>query len=291
MTEKTKKSATKSAKAQKTQKPITIVNIELTDEQKREAEITELLKKELPNGKPELKAHAEDLVTAYNECYQDAKFDTAQKLNSKLEETVNKYTSIAREEVFNQCKAAEDPMLEAVKVLVYKTIRVKVSKVGESKIPVSSIEEAEKYIDLLKLNKAVNGGIGHDKKWLYMIEKLNMHLTIQTAKELGVKNVGDINKSFAMQEASKQIALGKNPCSNTSMLKTLQSIVTAMLGDGHKAVSWDVKFIHKAYCKKGKKALTIVCANNKQLTQYIAEVCHRIVTGELYSVEYKKIKS
>ena len=64
--------------------------------------------------KAELRAKAEELVLAYNDAVQNGDFNTATKLNAEIEETVNEYTSIAREECFNKLKATKDPMLAAV---------------------------------------------------------------------------------------------------------------------------------------------------------------------------------
>ena len=75
------------------------------------------------------------------------------------------------------------------------------------------------------------------------------------------------------------------------MLRTLQTIVTSMLGEGYKATSHDVNYLLSVYTKKNRKALTVSCANHKNFTSYIAEICHRIVLGKHYDVEYKAKKS
>ena len=159
-------------------------------------------------------------------------------------------------------------------------------------VAIRKIADKEKYIDLAKLHKRITGGIGADKTWIYQVERFNMCMTAQRAQDLGcsAENLKDINDSYAMSEIAKQVQLGKNPCSNTQLLKTLATIITAMLGEGYKPNSHDVAFLKSVYAKKGKAALTVACANHKNFRNYIAEVCHRIVTGGIYTVEFKKAK-
>lgn len=245
--------------------------------------------KKIPT-KAELRATAESLVKDYNDAIQGGKYDIAVKLNEKIDETVNEYTSIAREECFNALKATEDPMMEAVKTLVYPTIRAKDTKQGDEKIPVRVLEDVEKPIDLLKLHKFVGGdGIGKDENWSHLIEKLNYLLTCRKAAELGVKPTKIID-NYAMSDIAKKIDMGETPYSKTALLKALQTVVTAMIGAEYKVSSHDVGYLTSVYSRKNRVALTVSCANHKYMRQYMAEICHRIVLGKSYDLEYKKIK-
>lgn len=257
-----------------------------------------------------LREKAEMLIKDYNDAVQsgnyslymevpktDASGNPADGTEEKLvrevvEQLVNEYTSIARDECFAALKSTDDPMLEAVKQLTFKTIRIVDRMVGEEKqkTPVSSIEDSEKPIDLLKLHKYVGGdGIGKNKDWAYMVEKLNFLMTAQKAVDLGIDPQA-VNDSYAMSEISKAIDLGKTPTSKTNILKTLQAIVTAMVGDEYKATSHDVNFLYSVYSRKNRAALTVTCANHKYMRQYMAEICHRIVLGKSYALDFKQIK-
>ena len=253
--------------------------------------------------KEELRARAEVLAQIFNEEVQNGNYaptievfstevegTTGVLVREYMEQTVNEYTSIARKECFDALKETEDPMLEAVKQLSYPTIRIVDKKVGEDKqkIPVTTIEDTEKQIDLLKLYKHC-GSIGKDPNWLHMVEKFNFLLTAQKAVDLGIDPKA-INDSYAMSEIAKGYDLGKNPASKTNLLKTLQTIVTAMIGEEYKAVSHDVNFLLSVYSRKSRKALTVTCANHKYMRGYVMEICHRIVTGKSYAVEYKAVK-
>ena len=268
------------------------------------SEMSEICTKRGTLTKAELREKAEALTEVYNNAVQSGVFNpmmeypaetadgapTVVSVREVIEQTINEHTSIAREECFAALKATNDPMLEAVKQLTFPTIRIVDKKVGdEAKIPVSSIEDSEKAIDLLKLHKAVEGGIGKDAKWPAMVEKLNCLMTAQKAVDLGI-NPKAIHDSYAMSDIAKQIDLGKTPTSKTNLLKTVQSIVTAMIGEEYKAVSHDVNFLMSVYSRKNRKALTVTCANHKYMRQYLMEICHRIVEGKSYAVDYKQAK-
>lgn len=237
----------------------------------------------------ELHASLEANVTAYNSAMVEGKFDEAAKADSETADAIGEYTSIVRDICLEDCAAADDPMMEAVKALSFATLGVKDTKKGNSKIPVRELVEKERQIDLLRLHKFVDGGIGHNKDWPYMIEKLNLLLTCQKAVDLGI-DPASINDSYAMSSIAKGYDLGKNPASKTNLLKTLTAIVQAMIGEEYKPVSHDVNFLMSVYSRKSRQALTVTCANHKYMRGYVMEICHRIVTGKTYEVDYKKFR-
>lgn len=240
----------------------------------------------------ELRELAESKTRDYNDALQNGEMDKVAETESDIDDAISEYTGIAELLAFDTCEKSENPMVTAVTMLTFRTIAKKDIKEEGSKVAIRKIDDKEKYIDLAKLHKRINGGIGADKTWIYQVEKLNMCMTAQRAQDLGcsAENLKDINDSYAMSEIAKQVQLGKNPCSNTQLLKTLTTIITAMLGEGYKPNSHDVAFLKSVYAKKGKAALSVACANHKNFRNYIAEVCHRIVTGGIYTVEFKRAK-
>ena len=233
----------------------------------------------------QLKSEVEGIVKTYNDAIQNGRFEESTKADTAMTEKINEYTATVRDMCFEDCKATDDPMLTAVKTLSYVTIGVKDEKKGDDKVPVRTVVDKERAIDLLKLDKYC-GGIGHDKEWMHIAQKMNFLLTCQKARDLGL-DPQKVNDSYAMSEIARQFEMGKNPTSKTNMLRTLQMVVTAMLGDGYKATSHDVNFLLSVYSRKNRKALVVSCANHRNFRGYIAEVCHRIVTGKEYELEYK----
>ena len=233
----------------------------------------------------ELKSSVEEQVKVFNDAVQNGRFEESTKADKAMADTINEYTATVRDMCFEECKATDDPMLAAVKTLSYVTIGVKDEKMGDDKVPVRTVVDKERAIDLLKLDKYC-GGIGHDKEWMHVAQKMNFLLTCQKARDLGL-DPQKVNDSYAMSEIARQFEMGKNPTSKTNLLKTLQMVVTAMVGDGYKATSHDVNFLLSVYSKKNRKALTVSCANHRNFRGYVMEVCHRIVTGKSYELEYK----
>ena len=242
----------------------------------------------------QLRAKAEEAAKEYNAAFQDGKLREASDAAAEIDKAVTDYTSIAEMLAQDLCIKSEDPMKTAVTLLSFQTIAAKDVKEGEgaAAIEVRTIVDKEKAIDLKKLHGKVEGGIGHDKNWIFMVEQFNTCMTAQRAADLGYspEQLKEINDSYAMSNLARKMKLGENPCSNTQLLKTLQGIVTAMLGEEYKATSHDVVFLKSVYAKKGRAALAVSCANHNNFRKYIAEVCHRIVCNKMYTVEYKKAK-
>lgn len=236
----------------------------------------------------QLRSEAESLTKDYNEAIQNGKYEDATKADKEITEKVNEYTGIVRDMCFEDCKATPDPMLTAVRTLSFVTIGVKDEQKGDDKVPVRSIIEKERQIDLIKLDKYC-GGIGSNKEWMHIAQKMNFLLTAQKAVDLGI-NPKNVNDSYSMSEIARGFDMGKNPTSKTNLLKTLQTVITAMLGDEYKVTSHDVNFLMSVYSRKGRQALTVVCANHRYFVRYLAEVCHRVVTGKAYELDFKAKK-
>ena len=240
-----------------------------------------------------LRAVAEEKVKAYNELYQSGSFADAVKLEEEIDKAIGEYTAEARAQCFRNCKESGNPMLAAVTRLTYKTIATKNEEVGEAKIPVLSIVDKDKAIDLAKLHKYVEGGIGHDKNWIYIAEKFNCLLTAAAAIDLGI-DPKTVNDSYAMSAISKDIKLcgpksDEAPTTDNKKLAMLKVVIESMIGPEFKVTTHDLKFLMKVYTKKSRKALSVTTANQKYLRSYLAEICHKLVTGKVYDLDYKKI--
>lgn len=235
-----------------------------------------------------LRAKAEEQVKNYNELIQTGSYADAAKLDEEIQQTINEYTTEARKICFNVCKESENPMITAVTLLTFATIATKDEKVGDEKIPVRSVVDKDKAIDLQKLHKYIAGGIGADKNWIYVAEKFNCLLTASAAIDIGLDPKA-VNDSYEMSAISKDIDLGKVPTSDSAKLAQLKAVIESMIGDGYKVTTHDLKFLMKVYTKKSRKALTVTTANQKYLRGYLAEICHKLVTGKKYDIDYKKV--
>ena len=236
---------------------------------------------------PEVKAMAE----AYLEKADNAKLATDKTENEEaIQQCINRFKYLSKTACYAEAKASGDPMQYAVRKFYYPTIKLKEVKDKDSGTVIRSIVDAEAPIDLGDMHKKL-GGIGKDTNWIYTAEKLNYHLTIRAAERVGAKVKND---AYQMKKVSQERKLGKDPCSNTQMLKTLKVVISEMLGEefAGKVTSHDVNYLVDVYSNDNKKSKTaITAANHKTLRSYLKKVCYRILNGNKgYDVETREIK-
>ena len=237
------------------------------------------------NNLSELKDMAVELLDK-SENAEDVK--TRKEFDADIDTVITEYNKISKANCYKAAAESGDPLRYAVLQFSYPGLRVKETKDKDTGAILREIADTAKSIDLGDLHKRCDG-IGADKKWIYALERFNFYLTIRAAERVGAKVNSD---AFVMNEISKEISLGKTPCSNTQLLKTLQTIVTMMLGGEYKATSHDVHYLVDCYANDSKKSKTaITLANHKTLRQYMKKICYRILTnGTGYDVEQKEIK-
>lgn len=236
-------------------------------------------------------ADAEAKVSAYNDAIQNDKpLSELVEIRKDIDNILGDFASYKKFLAFEACAASPDPMLAAIDNPTYLVGKFVEEVPDGGKFPVARIDSATKAIDLLQLHKHIKGGIGHDKKWPYIVEALNSKLTARVGAAIGL-NPTEIMDSYAMSNIARDIDLGKNPTSNTNLLKTMRTVVAAMVGEeyGNKVTSHDVAFILECYSKKSRKALTLSVANHKTLRTIMGDVCRAVTHGESYAIDYKKV--
>lgn len=216
---------------------------------------------------------------------------------TEIVEKCEEYNEVSRIECYTKLAKAEDPLFAAIEKLTFKVYKYKeiVKKVEEVEVTTYKLIEGDQFIELKQFanfckRPEINKTIGKDENWLPMIEKFNCLLTAKAGKALGVKDLKKIEDSYAMSELARQIDMGKTPTSNTQMLKALQAIVTAMIGEEYKVSSHDVAFLNYAWGGKSRKALTVQASNHKQLRRSIMEICHKVAFDKSYELDYKAKK-
>lgn len=209
------------------------------------------------------------------------------------------YIDVKQRLVFMDAQLADRPMRAAILKHTFPIRKHKVSFEGEkdSKIKICKIEDVTRPIDLLAFDTYMKGTASANKDWPHMVTKLTMLLTADVAQRLGLDPKA-VNDSFAMSDIARKIELGETPTSNTAMLKTVQSIVDAILYEEnpetkknvYRASSHDVAYLREIFSKKGKKELSVACAKPAFMRAIMADICHRIVADKVYIVEYKQKK-
>lgn len=233
----------------------------------------------------EIKAMAEDYLIKANSA---EKSDDKTEYEDAMTQCINHYTFVSKNICYDAAKKSGNPMHYAVTEFFFPIIRLKETRDKEHDVIIRSIIDAEKPIDLSDMHKALNG-IGHDTNWIHTTEKFNYYLCVRAAERVGATIKSD---AYRMTEIARQRQLGKNPCSNTQLLKTLQTIITEMLGEGYKVTSHDVNYLIDVYANDDKRSKTgITAANHKTLRTYLKKVCYRVLTnGKGYDVSAKELK-
>lgn len=241
------------------------------------------------------KASIVALVQKYNELTLNEKTPAKdiKATQDALDKDLADYKVQANHLFYEECEASGDAMLEAVKRqdVVYLKTRDVTDK--ESKITKRIVEEKPTTVDLDAMHKyslevLKKDGIGKNKNWRNLLQKINFCLTLRVAKAIGVKDevYKDLEGYYTINAIAKDIDLGKNPLSNTQVLKTLQRAVTDMIGEEYKATSHDVAYMQECISKRAGSGV-IKAATHKEFYKILLDVCHHIVTGDPYGLKAK----
>ena len=240
------------------------------------------------------------LKAQYDESVKYAEFEKVSKITADMEEKIGEYQALSESVCFDELRKVDNPMLEAARRLTYTTIAAKPKK-EKGKPDYMDVYDVQKPIDPLRLHKHIDGGIGSDKGWNYIVERLNFSLTARKCIELGIDPKG-VNDSYAMSDEARQlkefhdVTLGRGRLNlnraNDKLKLDVQRVVDAMLGEGYTVNDNDIIYLTSIYAKKdNRKALTVACANHRYMRMYMMDICHRAITGEAYSVSYKVKKA
>lgn len=239
--------------------------------------------------KTEIRDELTALVKDYNESMQFGEFKVMRKLDESIKTKLEEYTKEAKSERFKELAALENPMLEIARNMTFSTLKV-VDKEEEAG-PVRVIESAEKAIDPLELHKRVDGGIGSDHMWPYMVERLNMALTAATAKDLGLDPKTVKSTMLMHEEATKLNMCADKSAADKAILADVQKTIDAMLGEGYTATPAMVQYLRKVHERGGKASLTVKCSNHAGMRGHMVVICHAAVTGDPFVLEYKQKKN
>lgn len=244
----------------------------------------------------EARDKAETKASEWNEANLENKpVDDIKAIETAVDEAIKDHLKYARMICFDICLEAEDPMVKACELLDFDAIKSTITEDNDAGTRTMTIDDCKKPVDLKKFAeyaKKRSKTIGHDTSWPLAVEKFNMLMTLDRAVQLGVspERIKEINDSYAIRDMAKQWDEGKNIISNTQELKSLAGVIQMMIGDAYKPVSHDLKYLHMIYTKKGKGALKVSCANHNLMRRYLQEICHRLITGKSYDVEFKVVK-
>ena len=277
-----------------------VVEAKVEAEAETAAETTEATAEEKTETKESIRAEIDKLLESRNRLSSKTSHDLIVKKDAEIDKLVKKYTGIVENECFAELKKSDNPLRAAAVQLSFKTICIKnASKDADS--DEKKVDEKVKAIDPEKLNGKVSGGIGHNKKeWIKGVRNLGFQLTSRAAIENGI-DPKTISDSYAMSKQADQIKAlmydakkYKKDQADKLTKSLLQEVVNDMVGEitdeaGEKVlVSDDIlnNLLH-GYTKLGKKQLSIACLDHSKLMLLMMQVCHCLITGDKFTLEYK----
>lgn len=243
----------------------------------------------------EIKDQLVDLINKYNVALKAKNLDDMTAIEKAVRDTEAEFANQSQQDMFSECKKAENPILEGVRRYTYPILKHKMERDGELITGMDLVDDREKQVDLVKLCKFCN----LPTLWAYKVEKAGELLCIRTAKELGMTTdeIKQIAKTYRMAKAAEEVELGGTPTSNTQICKLLQKVIDDILfeddGTGknkYKVNSHDVAYLLMCYTKRGRKQLSVTVAKASFLHGLIVDVLHRIACGLKYGLEYQMIK-
>lgn len=249
--------------------------------------------------KDQLLAEIRDLAAKFDEHVRFAEFAKQNEVKETIAEKIEKYQKLCEQECFEELKGAEKPLFEAAKKLRYDTYTARPKK-DEAGIEHMEVAPATAIIDPMRLHKRVEGGIGEDKYWYLMVERINFCLTARRCIELGI-DPKRVNDSFAIADEARKlegfkqefgglVSIDQNAANNL-LLQDLQKVVDAMIGSGYVVPAKDVLYLLSVFSKKdSRKSLSVTCSNHKYMRQYLLEICHQVITNADITVNFKEAK-
>lgn len=255
----------------------------------------------------EIATQMKDQAQEYNAALTDKKYDELPAITKKMDDLQAEYAKLAKQEFLDISKGAESPLKDALTRLTYTVVVYKDNADKETQTVTRVITDKVKQISLAECFSAFPSAF-RSPQWKYYVEKFNQLLCLNVADEIGATTTEKelIRNKFAMQQASRELDLGKP--SNTMLLKQLQLVIDQIYYEEEefksesksgtkteirnriRITSHDVKFLQHAYTKLGREVKRISTLNSGKLANVLAQVLNKLITETAYGVDFKQAK-
>jgi len=234
--------------------------------------------------KERLYAEIEGLVAKYNECKEFNETDEMQKLDEKMKEKIAEYDVLAETEVFNELLAQKDPMAAAARKLRRPTITVRDPKEKGVTLP-RVLEDTFRPIDILRLHKRRNAGIGVDPLWMHKVANLQVLIVAAIAESIG-KDAQTVKDGIKMSEQARKVKLD-----GSNGTECLTSVIKSMIPVKKDFEATDAQwaFVYNANTKAGKDGRSLVTINPATMRFVVLGILHDVLTGEGFDIICKKV--
>ena len=236
----------------------------------------------------ELKVKLDGFVDDFNGAVGDVSLVAMNDAQASINETLKEYKTASFDNTISYLKGVEKPLIEALKLLDYPVYKFKVNRENGVVID-GQLVPAKAPIDLVKVCER----FGLDTVWQYDVEAIARLFALRVAKDLECKDsdINELSEKYRMStQAKKLLREGKDPTSNNQLVTHLQKLSDKVFGQIGKINNKDLAFIREAFTKNGRERGSISVGTGRLMHNLFATVCHNVMLGEGYRVEYKKVK-
>ena len=236
------------------------------------------------------------LVQEFNGLDTDAvKPSEITELLTKIQKAVSGYNNNSWTKTKLDIASTEDPMRTAVMEFYYPVIKVVDVNIGDKEAPVmiKKVRDADKIISLKKLHDGTADGIGRNKRWYHLVEVFAALMAAKSTGDIEADDDNDrkriaknilTNFDFAAEQQDIDAVI-EGGFSNTKVVKALQKVVDAMLGEGYAICNKDFNFVSQRSTKKSKnKKCTNEAINASEMAEVMLHVCYKLLTGGKYEI-------
>ena len=252
----------------------------------------------IADRKANVKAEIDTLIAGYNAASTVGAETRMSRLSTELEKKLDSYNQLCWDEYVDAIKGEADPMIRAIRDLVYEVGVIKDESRGKKKMISKKVfDTSVARIDPEELQEDLGVDIGASTDWLSDLKTLNVIMTGRVGMKLGF-NPADIIKSYKIrQQMLKLEAFGfkdgnfNDVVADEVVRDNFEKVISDMIGEEPRIKEFDdhlAFYINSVYAKKSRRALELTCSNHASFKALMMEVCYYVLTGADFSVKYKK---
>lgn len=239
----------------------------------------------------ELKNQIEQGIKDFNDALAANDYDKMVRAEAETKVAEQRFAEQAMMDMFSSHKGDEHPAYEILKEGEVAVLRHKAVRVNGVLDSWELNSDGVAYVNIKKMFKYLQGmgmKVGLDP-WESRADRM-AELLCEWAHNDVKGSAKGVYETFKMGKKAREIEVGPNPTSNTSMLKFLQSLIDMIVGpDLAKAINPDLKFLQHCYDKRGKDRGHLSTLKGSGVLSVVGDIIHRIANGYAYTVDYKKI--
>ena len=221
------------------------------------------------------------VITECNKVVATAKKSELDAYAERIKGLEEDYLKVRSQQVYGECPE----VIDAIKRHTFTTLSSK-RETRDGVFLGYTVESSVEQIDLHEYCEYMD----FETHWYYNAQAFGKRVALRVADDLGIskERVKAINNSYSMHKIAEEINLGKDPTSNSQMVKHLQAVLDELCPGTGKVNSHDVAYILYRTTKVSSKNLVAVgVAANNRIMSAIGTAFFRVATGGAYDVDFR----